>query len=97
MENDFGYIVVSHHVIRQKRPIGYIFREEPENEADSGWRIYSGQESPNYADNPGNFSMFDAAKIIELDPAVEALLNEPYPVEFARYEEDGDFVEVDEN
>ena len=34
------------------RPVGFMYREEPVFDNDSGWRFFSGDESDGYTDNP---------------------------------------------
>ena len=35
-------------------PVGYMYREEPDDEVDSGWRFVAGDESESYMDDPNN-------------------------------------------
>jgi hypothetical protein len=32
--------------------VGYMYREAPDNDLDSGWRFFSGKESQDYVDDP---------------------------------------------
>lgn len=41
-----GYIIASRQVTECGKPIGYMYREEPDDESDSGWRVFSGDETP---------------------------------------------------
>ena len=91
-----GYIIASHEVTEIGKNIGYLYREEPDNEQDSGWRIFSGQESQEYADDASNFSMYNASTIVAIDPAIALLLTEDYPVAFERDPKSGRFLRIDE-
>ncbi|PKN24331.1 MAG: DUF2185 domain-containing protein [Deltaproteobacteria bacterium HGW-Deltaproteobacteria-22] len=90
-----GYIIASREVTEKGKPVGYIYREAPDNENDSGWRVFSGEETQEYADDPANFAMYNASTIVDLDPSVRVLLGEEAPVAFER-DESGGFTKVDD-
>ena len=79
-----GYIIASREITEKGRPIGYLYREEPDDELDSGWRVFAGDETQEYADEPANFAMYNASTIVDLDPSVRTLLGERAPVAFER-------------
>ena len=54
-----------------------MYREEPDNELDSGWRFFSGEELPQYADIPANFSLHDVNTIANYDPDIIEFLDAP--------------------
>jgi hypothetical protein len=89
-----GYIIASHEVMRNGQPIGYLYRQAPDNDRDSGWRVFSGTESQQYADNPLNFALYNASTVAELHPQIVHLLVRTFPVAFARDETTGEFLEV---
>jgi hypothetical protein len=88
-----GYIIASNEVAKARRPVGYLYREEPDNDDDSGWRVFSGEETHEYAEDAGNFAMYNASTILEIDPSIAVLLATPPPVAFER-DASGRFVEV---
>lgn len=90
-----GYIIASNEVISGKKPVGYLYREEPDNENDSGWRLFSGEETQEYADDPRNFAMYNASTIVDLHSDVRELLGEECPVEFERDKVTGEFTKID--
>lgn len=67
-------------------PVGYMYREEPDNEVDSGWRFFAGDESQEYADTPDNFAIYEVNTICNYDPAVIPYLNAPCGSAFGRAE-----------
>ena len=89
-----GYIIASHEVVKLRKAVGYLYRERPDNERDSGWRVFSGNETQAYADDPGNFAMYNASTIIAMEPAIAELLRLDYPVALERDPSTGTFVEV---
>lgn len=50
--------------------VGYMYREEPDNEQDSGWRFFSGNESEEYINDPENISIYDVNTIANYDRAI---------------------------
>lgn len=101
---ELGYIIVSNLVAQEKQKVGFLYRESPDNNLDSGWRVFSGQEDEAYIDNPDNFGIYSSEKILEIDPAIQELLHSPIQTAFERlspeqpFEQifDFDFAEQDE-
>ena len=71
-------------------PVGWCYREEPEaGFPDSGWRFFSGDESPDYIADISHTGIFDLNTACNLDPDIIPLLTAPYQSAFVR--EDGKF------
>ncbi len=79
-----GYVIISDQVIKEGCKIGYLYREKPEDEGDSGWRIFSGKESQEYADDPTNFAMYNVSTLLDIDPELRSILADDYPVMYER-------------
>jgi hypothetical protein len=71
-------------------PVGYMYREEPDFEFDSGWRFFSGTEDQEYADNSNNVMIYDVNTIANYDRAIIPYLQMPIGSELFR-NEDGTF------
>ncbi|HTE30909.1 MAG TPA: DUF2185 domain-containing protein [Chryseolinea sp.] len=69
-------------------PVGYMYREEPEFEEDSGWRFFSGTEDQEYVDNPDNIMIYDVNTIANYDPAIIAYLHLKVDSELERVNDD---------
>jgi hypothetical protein len=89
-----GYVTVSNRVMRDGCRVGYLYREQPGSEGDSGWRVFAGDETQQYADDPNNFALYHATTLIALEPDLSSILTRGYPVAFERSGESRDFVEV---
>lgn len=72
-------------------PVRFMYREEPDNEVDSGWRFMSGFESDEYIDNPDNLAVYDVNTIANYDPSIIPLLGSPIGSAFEKVEEGGRF------
>ncbi len=64
--------------------VGYMYREQPDNDGDSGWRFFAGDESQEYADNPDNFAIYEVNTICNYDPAIIPFLGAPFGSAFGR-------------
>jgi hypothetical protein len=89
-----GSCLASDHITVEGRLVGFMYREEPDNEFDSGWRFLSGLETDAYVDNPGNVGLYDVNTIANYDPDVIPLLDAPPGSAFER-DDDGAFMQVD--
>jgi len=65
-------------------PVGFMYREEPSFETDSGWRFFSGTESQDYVDNPDNLLIFDVNTIANFDEAIIPYLHMKIGTELER-------------
>ena len=75
--------------------VGYMYREEPEDDEDSGWCFMSGSETQDYMDDPNNLGLFDVNTIANFDPDIIPFLDSPFETAYARNEETGVFEEVE--
>jgi hypothetical protein len=64
--------------------VGWMYRESPGFETDSGRRFFSGRESQEYADNSGNFAIYDVSTIANYDPEIVPFLDQPAGSAFER-------------
>lgn len=76
--------------------IGYMYREEPDNDIDSGWRFLSGSEDDEYMDESENHGIYDVNTIANYDPAIIQFLDAPIGSTFVRDEDTGEFFEISE-
>jgi hypothetical protein len=95
MKQNFGYVIAPKIVVDEKKKIRFMYREEPDDNQDSGWRFFSGEEDQEYVDNPDNLTIYDVNTIIEIDPDVEEFLDSDYA--FERVETNQRFVPSEDN
>ena len=74
---------VSHRILHDGNGVGYFYREEPDNEKDSGWRFLSGDESDEYVDDSDNISFVSLGALLRADDSVLELLESPIGTQFA--------------
>ena len=70
--------------------VGYMYREEPDGDWDSGWRFTAGDESDEYMDDPNNSGIYALNTVANNDPEIIPFLTSPYGSAFFR-DEDGIF------
>jgi hypothetical protein len=66
--------------------VGFMYREEPEDEDDSGWRFLSGTEDEAYMDNPDNYQICDINVVANYDKAIIPMIKKPVDSEWERVE-----------
>jgi hypothetical protein len=75
--------------------VGFMYRERPDNDIDSGWRFMAGHESREYMDNPDNHGIYDVNSIANYDPDIIRYLDARFGSAFERNRESGRFQEVE--
>ena len=75
--------------------VGFLYREEPDFEGDSGWRFLTGFEPDQYMERGENFALFDVNWFVNCDPEILEWLDHPTGSAFGRDPGQGNrFVEV---
>jgi hypothetical protein len=90
-----GSCIASDLILVDGHRVGYMYREAPDNNIDSGWRFFAGQESQDYADNPDNFCLYDVNTVANYDPEIIPLLSAPEGSAFERRDGVGPFTAID--
>jgi hypothetical protein len=76
------------------RKVGYMYREEPRNDQDSGWVFTAGQESQDYMDDADNHGIYDVNTIANYDPDILPFLDAPAGTAFERESPSSGFTQV---
>ena len=79
-----GSCVASDRITVDGKPVGFMYREEPDDDLDSGWRFFAGDESQAYADDQDHFQLYDLNTIANYDPGILSLLESPPRSAFER-------------
>lgn len=91
-----GGVMASKMVTVDKHPVSFIYREQSINKQDSGWRVFSGLENQEYADNPDNFAFYNPTSIFKIDDSIAKLLLNPVGSVYEREGLNGNWFEVDD-
>ena len=84
---------VTNNILYEGVSVGYLYREDPDQEDDSGWRFTTGTETDEYMDNPDNSSYVSVGAVLSQDDSFIDLLESPSGIAFVKNNEGG-FVEV---
>lgn len=89
-----GACIATDLITVEGRKVGFMYREAPTHDTDSGWRFMAGDESQDYMDDPDNLAVYDVNTVVNHDPDVVPLLDAPIGSAYERAEGSGGFVEV---
>lgn len=73
----YGACIASDHITVDGMPVGFMYREEPSHQSDSGWRFLSGTETEEYMDDAANHGVYDVNTIANYDRSIIPLLDSP--------------------
>ena len=74
--------------------VGFLYRETPRDDRDSGWYFMAGPESAEFMADPTNHAVYDLDAITDDDPDIIPLLDAPIGSVFKRDRASGRFVEM---
>jgi hypothetical protein len=90
-----GSCIASNLILMQGRKVGYMYREKPDHDVDSGWRFFAGDESEAYTKNAENFGLYDVNTVANYDPEIVPYLSSPPVVAFIRVPGSASFEQED--
>jgi len=90
----YGACIASDMITVEGLPVLFMYREEPINEVDGGWRYMSGYESDEFMDRAENHGFHDVNTIANYDPSIIPFLDMPVGSVFEKGENSDHFVEV---
>jgi len=93
---NMGFSIASNAIIFEGEKIGFMYREHPDSNEDSGWRFLSGNESQEYVDEEENSKIMAVNTMANYDTAIIPYLKMPVGTEMERVEGKDEFREVKE-
>lgn len=72
-ENAEEMAFVSRAVLAPSGRAGWVYREEPETDDDSGWRVFVGTEPQSFLDDPANVTRMALGDLIDRDGSLAAV------------------------
>jgi hypothetical protein len=93
IEKKIMFITASKLVVEEKQKITWIFRDQPENKTDTGWRVFSGNEDDQYMEMDNNFIDCPVDEILKIDNSIEQFLKKQVGSEF-ELDEQGEWEEI---
>lgn len=90
-----GTCFASDMITVERFKVGFLYRQNPDFDGDSGWRFLTGFESDEYMNRGDNFALFDVNWIVNCDPEILEFLDSPVGSAFGRDPSVGNkFVEI---
>jgi hypothetical protein len=87
---------VTKRVLDEGFSVGYLYREEPDREDDSGWRVTSNTESDEYMDDSANIAYVSLGAVLSRDDSFVDLLDHPAGSAFVRDIETGNYLPAED-
>ena len=84
MRKAIGYALASKCLVENNMKVRFMYREEPDDTSDSGWRFFSGDESDEYINNSENIGIYSIETISKIDPDIIPLLSNDTGTAFER-------------
>ena len=94
--NPMGYCYATDKITVEGMLVGYFYREETEDQNDSGWRFFSGTETQDYVDDPINSGIYDVNTIANYDRSIIPYLQKPFGIEIERSSDSNRFTVINE-
>jgi len=91
MKKNLGYVFATKMLVDGKRKVRFMYREEPTDDNDSGWRFFCGDEDQEYVDNPVNTGIYDIHTILDMDKSISPYLQAAAGAAFEREDENDIF------
>lgn len=92
----FGACLATDRIVVDGASVGYMYRENGNNEADSGWRFFAGDENDEYMANPERHGVYAVNTVANYDPDIIPFLNSPVGSRYERNDR-GVFVRLRED
>jgi len=89
-----GSCLATNMITIDGKPVNFMYREEPDNENDSGWRFFTGLEDDEYINNPKNTQIYDVNTIANYDKDIIPYLNSPIKTAYERNPQTGKIEQV---
>ena len=89
-----GSCFATDRITADGKPVGFMYRDPPKNDVDSGWTFLSGDETQDYLDNPAGLGIYNVNTVANYDPAIISYLDAPVLSAFERQPDTNEFVAV---
>ena len=87
-----GSCLASIRILTDGLAIGFMYREGPDDDIDSGWRFLVGDETQELVDDPMQLGLFDVNTVANYNPEIIVYLDKPAGTAWGRNSM-GNFVE----
>jgi hypothetical protein len=81
----FDFKVVVSNEVLEKNEFNFLMKDNPRDEHDTGWTIFSGYEEEGYNEESNNFQYISIGVVLNIDDSILSFIND---VPFSAYERD---------
>ena len=89
-----GGCIASDRITVDGRPVGFMYREAPDHDADTGWRFLAGDESDDYMEDSAKLGIYAVNTVANYDPSIIPMLDSPEGSAFEKPPSSNRFVAV---
>ena len=79
-----GLCLATRAIIESETKVGYMFREKPDFDEDTGWRFFTGEESLDFIDDDDNIEVYEVSQILKKDESIREYLESPVGTEWEK-------------
>jgi hypothetical protein len=79
-----GGCMATDRIVVDGSKVGYMYREPPVNQKDSGWRFFAGDEDASYMADGSHHGVYDVNTIANYDPDIVPFLRAEVGSRFER-------------
>jgi hypothetical protein len=79
-----GACLATDKIVVDGEPVGYMYREQRMDPADTGWRFTAGTEDDEYMSDAANHGVYAVNTIANYDPSIIEFLDSPIGSKFER-------------
>jgi len=90
----FAKLALVSRRVAEGHPVCWLYREESDNDGDSGWRIFAGDEDDDYLEDADNCVVLPLRDLIDRDRDLEEVFRSPVRSAFERKGPDDPFASV---
>ena len=91
-----GGCMASDRITVDGRPVGFMYREAPAHDTDTGWRFLAGDESDDYMADSSKHGIYAVNTIANYDRSIIPLLESPEGSAFERAAASSRFTPVED-
>lgn len=91
---NMGACIATDRILINGLKVGYMYRDQPDRDDDSGWVFLAGDESQEYLDDQWNSGIYSVNTICNYDPEIIPLIHEDPGSAFERHPTTGKLEKV---
>lgn len=91
-----GSCFATDRIMVDGRKVGYMYREPPDHDGDSGWRFLAGDESQDYLDDASHTGLYTVNTVANYDPDIIPYVETPSPCAFEKVAGTSTYQQIEE-